>query len=147
MTARPTHGARTLLSLLLIAGLVGCGESSTGPEEEAPTGPSVTGVWNGEFRGADTRMNLNQSGSNVTGTITVGVRTYPLTGTVDANGTFEWSSELREADCSRMGSPGLQLGDQASLLSGRMVRTSEAPPCDGGRTLVENGSVQMTKAF
>jgi len=137
--------ARALFSLLLIAGLAACDESSTGPE--APTGPSVAGVWSGEFRGADTQMNLTQNGPNVSGTITVGPRTYPLTGTVDADGSFVWSSELREADCSRMSSPGLQLGSDASALTGRMFRGSTPPPCDEGRTLSESGAVQLTRNF
>lgn len=140
-----TNPARTLLALVLVVGLVGCDDSSTGPE--GPSVPSVAGVWNGEFRSTTTRMDLNQSGSTVTGTITVGPGVYTLSGSVSENGTFQWTTELRETDCSVLASSGLQLGDEASSLTGTMVRSSETPPCDGGRRLVENGSVQMTKAF
>lgn len=146
MCTSRTISLRTLVPLLLAIGLVGCGEeSSTAPE--GPAVPSVAGVWTGEFRDSGARMELTQSGSNVSGTVTVGRRAYPSTGTVDAAGTFEWSSELREADCSRLGSPGLQLANEASTLAGTMVRTSTVAPCDSGRRLVERGSVQMTKAF
>jgi hypothetical protein len=142
MHKRTTPHALTLLALLLVSGLIACDDSNTGPE-----GPSVAGIWNGEFRGASAQMNLTQAGSDVSGTLTVGPREYPLIGTVDATGTFEWSTDLREADCSRLASSDMQLQNEASSLAGRMVRSSESPPCDGGRTLVQSASVELTKAF
>ena len=141
---RRTRSSAFVLLLALAAGA--CSESSTGPEE--PEVPSVAGTWTGTFRDGSVRMVLNQSGNEVSGTLSFGRTEQPLTGTVDATGTFSFSTEAASSNCMRHSSRGLQLENQGGELNGVMVRSSQSPPCDErNRTLVEQGSTALTRAF
>ena len=139
----PSH----FLFVLLALAVGGCSDSSTGPE--APDVPSVAGTWTGDFRDGSLRLTLSQSGSEVSGTLFVGRSEQPLTGTVDATGMFTFVTGVQSANCVVYSSSrGLQLENQGDELNGVMVRSSKSPPCDEpGRTLVEQGSTALTRAF
>jgi hypothetical protein len=140
---RSIRRAVRLAAFLTIVAGAGCSESTSGPE-----GPSVAGTWTGEFRGAAIRMVLNQSGETVTGTLDVGPRGYALQGTVSVAGSFEWTTDMAQADCSAYASSGLQLQAAGSELSGLARRASSRPPCgSSGRVLVEQGTMAMSRAF
>jgi hypothetical protein len=84
----------------------------------------------------------------VTGTLSIGRSEQPLNGTVDATGTFVFATETAPANCMTYSSRGLQLENQGGELNGVMLRASKSPPCDEpGRTLVEQGSASLTRAF
>ncbi len=139
-----TRPSTLVVFLALAAGA--CSDSSTGPE--VPDVPSVAGTWTGDFRDGSVRMILNQSGREVTGTLSVGRSERPLTGTVDATGSFVFATEAAPANCMTYATRGLQLENQGGELNGVMVRASKSPPCDEpGRTLVEQGSTALTRAF
>lgn len=141
---------RRFLNLVLMTTLAttaACSDS-TGPDE--PDVPDLSGVWTGTFGNASLRMSLSQSGAEVTGTLAVGStgrRNYDVTGTVDSEGTFEWNTDRLDLDCSVYGSGGMQLQNSASVLSGRMSRVSEPPPCGEGRRQVAQGLSTLTRAF
>jgi hypothetical protein len=140
---------RRASALLLLAALSAgaCSDSSTGPEE--PDVPNVAGTWTGEFRDGSLRLVLSQSGSEVAGTLGFGRSEQPLTGSVDAAGMFVFVTEPAAANCVVYSSSrGLQLENQGGEMNGVMVRSSKSPPCDEpGRTLVEQGSAALTRAF
>lgn len=79
---------------IAVAVCVGCSET-TGPPE--PDQANISGTWRGvsQFGGSggfSTSMTLTQSGTNVTGTmsLTGGFRDNPLNGTL-SGGRFEWT--------------------------------------------------------
>jgi hypothetical protein len=134
------------VALLLALAAGACSDSGTGPEE--PDLPSVAGTWTGNFRDGSVRLVLNQSDGEVTGTLSIGRSEQPLNGTVDATGTFVFATETAPANCMTYSSRGLQLENQGGELNGVMLRASKSPPCDEpGRTLVEQGSASLTRAF
>jgi len=82
-----------LFAILLLASAA-CSEDDGG----GPTGPSpfprIAGIWRGIFSSDNgqsaTVFDLVQSGQNVSGTVTVGGVSWPLEGTVNAQGFFVW---------------------------------------------------------
>ena len=141
------HVRSSALFVLLALAAGGCSDSSTGPEE--PDVPSVAGTWTGSFRDGSVRLILSQSGTQVTGTLAYGRSEQALTGTVDAQGIFLFSTEVAGTNCMAYSTArGLQLESLGEELNGVMVRTSKSPPCDApGRTLVEQGGAALTRAF
>lgn len=142
---RRTSSPTLCMLLALAAGA--CSDSSTAPE--GPDLPSVAGTWTGDFRDGQLRLTLTQSGDEVRGTLSIGRSEQPLTGTVDATGVFTFVTEVQSANCTVYSSSrGLQLENQGDELNGVMARSSKSPPCDEpGRTLVEQGSAALTRAF
>lgn len=136
--------ARIFTTALVLSTALACSDSSTGPK-----GPSVKGTWSGDFRGGNIRMTLSQKGSEVSGTLESGGMSYAVTGEVDAGGTFIWATEVNLTNCTSFGSArGFLLEDEASQLEGVMSRARRTLPCGTGtRTLVEQGSTTLRKAF
>ena len=63
-------------------------------------------------------------------------------------GSFTWGTAVQQSDCSSYGSAGLQLEATGSELNGVARRASTAPPCgSGGRVLVQQGTMSLTRAF
>lgn len=143
---RSVRRASTLLLVALLS-TSACADSGTGPDE--PDLPSVAGTWTGDFRDGSLRLVLSQSGSEVTGTLGFGRSEQSLSGSVDAAGVFVFVTEPASGSCVVYSSSrGLQLENQGGEMNGVMVRSSKSPPCDEpGRTLVEQGSAALTRAF
>ncbi len=114
----------------------------------APSGPSVDGTWVGTWSSTDVRLTLHQSGSSVSGELTVGNTAYPLTGDVDEAGAFSWGTELNQANCTAFSSSRFQLQDGGDAMAGPMIRGRRALPCGSGtRTEVTQGTASVTRAF
>ena len=93
-------------------------------------------------------MILTQSGDEVMGTLNVGARSYLVAGTVAVGGEFQWATDVAQSDCSSYSSSGLQLETAGSELNGVARRASSAPPCgSGGRVLIQQGSMVLSRAF
>jgi len=93
-------------------------------------------------------MVLTQRGTDVSGTMEVGRRSHTVSGSIDAAGTFSFSTDVWESNCSAYSSSAMQLESQAEELNGVARRASSAPPCgSGGRVLVEQGLMELVKAF
>lgn len=135
---------KALTTVMVLTAATGCSDSSTGP-----TGPSVRGNWSGDFRGGTIRLTLSQNGSNVSGTLEAGPLSYAVTGEIDEGGSFTWSTEVNQTNCTSYSSVrGMLLAEEASQLEGIMVRASRALPCGSGtRTFVEQGSATLRKQF
>lgn len=134
---------RTFSALLFSTAILACSGSPSGP-----SAPSVAGVWTGTWGSTSIRMNLDQSGSSVTGELTVGSGTHALTGEVDEAGSFTWATAPEQGSCVTFSSDDFQLQDGADAMSGRMFRASQVAPCGStGRVQVTQADASVTRAF
>ena len=135
----------TIFALLSVLALGACSEEVLGPEPAATS--TISGNWRGTWSGDLVTARLEQSGPNVTGTLTVGQTSFNLTGTIDDFGVFEWASSVDQAFCMSFYTTGNHLlaSDQMTRLAGsvrRVRRVSGACGDPGGR--FENAGDTMT---
>ncbi|MEZ4457042.1 MAG: hypothetical protein R2882_10920 [Gemmatimonadales bacterium] len=129
------------LSLALAA----CSDS-TGPSTD-PNLPSVAGVWVGTWGSSTAQLVLTQHGDQVSGTLKLGPRTRPVTGSVSV-GELRFASEVDQSDCSIYASSGLAVASQAGTMTGIMARRSGSKICDpnaGGRVGVQQGTLSLAR--
>lgn len=152
MTRRPNSSRRTatairaLLMLALLGTMPACSEG-TGPEMQA--GPNVTGTWDGTFGRTNVRISLVQSGTDVTGTLTAGRRSYSLTGSVDALGALTFRTDNFGSGCDVYSSSrgGLLLKDESTLLEGGATHATGSQPCGNGRVRIDQSTMTLRLAF
>jgi len=135
-----THlGTLALLSLTLAA----CGGGSTGP-----SGPSVSGIWTGSWRGSTVQLSLTQQGDQLSGTLRVSRVVRAVTGTVSPDGSVRVVSEVEQRDCSMYDTNDLTLDQAAGTLQGMMYRATGPRICDPnerGRVGVEQGPLSLSR--
>lgn len=87
---------RRLITIVLVAAVLACNTDSAG----APV-QTVTGQWNGEQNGYSLGFNMVQSGTSVTGSVSIAGVAGAATGTV--SGTFNYPTLHLLADVSSAG--------------------------------------------
>ncbi len=93
-------------------------------------------------------MTLQQAGTSVTGSVNDSQEVFDLTGEVDEFGVFRFvATTTTPGGCNTFNSNGpdhVLISDMATRMEGAIARRSRTD-CEGGRTLVEVGSIEAEK--
>lgn len=134
---------RILLAAPAFCLLLGACSDSSGP-----SGPNVAGLWTGTFFSGSVSLQLGQSGTQVTGTLTSGSEVLGVTGDVASDGMVVWGSAVHTGNCAAYGSSGMQLRAAGDSLVGVAQRRSGAKVCDpeaSGLVLVQQGEMRLSR--
>ncbi len=133
----------TLASALFV--LCACGDDDGSTE---PSVLRIAGNWRGTWRQSTVTMTLQQAGTSVTGSLNDSREVFDLTGEVDEFGVFRFAATTTTPDgCNTFNSVGpdhVLISDMATTMDGVIARRSRTD-CEGGRTLVEQGSIEAEK--
>ena len=142
-----SHFNRTLL-LASACGLLAAACSEGG--SSGPSGPDVSGLWTGTWRGASISLDLDQAGAELSGTVVNGVEDLSVTGAVSAEGAVTWGSAVHPTRCAFYSTAlgGMQLRAAGDSLVGVVQRRSGSRVCDpesGTRVFVEQGDMRLSR--
>ncbi len=136
----------TLASALFV--LCACSDNDGATEPTGTSVLSIAGNWRGTWRQSTVTMTLQQAGTSVTGSLNDSREMFDLTGEVDEFGVFRFAATTTTpGGCNTFNSTGpnhVPISNMATMMDGVMARRSRTD-CEGGRTLVETGSIVAEK--